>query len=209
MIQEDITKERILKVAEELFAEKGYDAVTVREITGKAKCNLSLVYYYFGSKKKLYLEVFKKKWVSRALAIQNSFFQALEAQKPSSLEEIIRILTTVFLEGKMESDNLAHHQLIAREFQKPTEALDIVFKEVMKPFFTKLQDLITPYLDPSLPKEKIIFSLYSIIGQIIHFAHSKNVIPKLLERPLDQTVKKMLIEHISHFSVYGITGPIK
>ena len=39
----DHTKERILDEAEALFAQKGYDAVSVREITGAANCNLAAV----------------------------------------------------------------------------------------------------------------------------------------------------------------------
>ncbi len=93
----DVTKERILAAAEALFAEKGYDAVTIREITAKARCNLSLVYYYFGGKKKLYIEMFRQRWITRAHAMQRTFFEAVEKRAPQSLEEIIELIITVFL----------------------------------------------------------------------------------------------------------------
>lgn len=47
------TKERILDVAEHLFAENGYDGVSVRKITREADTNQSSIYYHFGSKKAL------------------------------------------------------------------------------------------------------------------------------------------------------------
>jgi hypothetical protein len=47
----DNTKERLLAMAERLFAEKGYDGVSVREITHCAECNLAAINYYFGNKK--------------------------------------------------------------------------------------------------------------------------------------------------------------
>jgi AcrR family transcriptional regulator len=136
---EDFTKDRILIAAEHLFAEKGYDAVTIREITSKARCNLSLVYYYFGSKKKLYLEVFRERWAKRAKELHEAFFNAIEDCKPDTLNDILRILTMIYLERKMDTQHLqVHLQLISRELQKPTEALDFIFHDIIKPFFSKL-----------------------------------------------------------------------
>ena len=204
---ENITRERILIAAEKLFAAKGYDAVTIREVTSKARCNLSLVYYYFGSKKKLYLEVFRSRWVQRALELHRAFFGVIEKQKPQSLEEIIHILTEIYLERKMDAENIQIHlQLIARELQKPTEALDLVFHEVMKPFFSKLEELIRPFIDPRVSHDNVVLSLFSIFAQIIHFIHSRHVLPKIMERSFDATMKKLLVEHITNFSLYGMNA---
>lgn len=52
------TRARLLRVATKLFATKGYDRVSVRELAKAGKCNLSMISYYFGGKEKLYLEVF-------------------------------------------------------------------------------------------------------------------------------------------------------
>lgn len=43
----------ILEVAEQLFAEKGFEGTSVRDIAGKAGVNLAMISYYFGSKEKL------------------------------------------------------------------------------------------------------------------------------------------------------------
>jgi len=47
------TRERLLDVAERLFAEHGFDAVSLRAITTEAGANLAAVNYYFGSKEAL------------------------------------------------------------------------------------------------------------------------------------------------------------
>jgi len=47
------TRERLLDVAERLFAEHGFDAVSLRAITTDAGANLAAVNYYFGSKEAL------------------------------------------------------------------------------------------------------------------------------------------------------------
>lgn len=46
-------REHILNVAEELFAEKGFDGTSVRDIAQQAGVNLAMISYYFGSKEKL------------------------------------------------------------------------------------------------------------------------------------------------------------
>lgn len=44
---------QILEAAEQLFAEKGYEGTSVRDIAGHAGVNLAMISYYFGSKEKL------------------------------------------------------------------------------------------------------------------------------------------------------------
>ena len=46
-------REHILVKAEELFAEKGFDGTSVRDIAQQAGVNLAMISYYFGSKEKL------------------------------------------------------------------------------------------------------------------------------------------------------------
>lgn len=47
-------RERLLAVAKDLFARYGYDAVSVRDITSRAKANLGAITYHFGSKEALF-----------------------------------------------------------------------------------------------------------------------------------------------------------
>src|SRR5437868_9501368 len=57
---EDIgAKERLLEVAVVLFAEKGLEGTSVRDIAKAAGLNLSLVSYYFGGKEGLYKELIR------------------------------------------------------------------------------------------------------------------------------------------------------
>ena len=54
------TREHILKTALGLFAEKGYEETTLREIAGAAKVSLGLTYRYFSSKEKLVLALYEQ-----------------------------------------------------------------------------------------------------------------------------------------------------
>ncbi len=55
------SQDRLLHAAETLFADRGYEAVSVRDITGRAGSNLSSVRYYFGSKAGLFDAVLRRR----------------------------------------------------------------------------------------------------------------------------------------------------
>ncbi len=57
MKSSDATVDRLFLVARRLFAERGYAATSVRDITSRAKANLGAITYHFGSKEALYQQV--------------------------------------------------------------------------------------------------------------------------------------------------------
>jgi len=44
---------QIIEIAERLFAERGFDGTSVRDIAHEAEVNIAMISYYFGSKEKL------------------------------------------------------------------------------------------------------------------------------------------------------------
>ena len=55
----DITRERILKAAERLFADRGYEETSIRAIVTKARVNQAAINYHFKGKDGLYREVLR------------------------------------------------------------------------------------------------------------------------------------------------------
>ncbi|ASU77929.1 TetR/AcrR family transcriptional regulator [Actinopolyspora erythraea] len=51
------TRTALLRAAGELFAERGFDQTTVREVASRAEVNQALLFRYFGSKQELFAEV--------------------------------------------------------------------------------------------------------------------------------------------------------
>lgn len=51
------TKQKIIRVATRLFAQKGFEGVSIREISRKARVNLAAINYYFQTKEQLYMAV--------------------------------------------------------------------------------------------------------------------------------------------------------
>ena len=52
-------EEHIMMASEKLFAANGYNGTSVRDIAAKAKVNVSMISYYFGSKENLMEELFR------------------------------------------------------------------------------------------------------------------------------------------------------
>lgn len=77
-------RQRLLQAASELFAQKGYAATTVREIVALAGVTKPVVYYYFGSKEGLYLELMG--------STAQSFQRILEEPPPAGATARQRIL---------------------------------------------------------------------------------------------------------------------
>src|SRR5688572_7235307 len=71
----------ILRAADDEFSDRGYDAARVDRIAAAACLNKAMLYYHFGSKRNLYLEVLRdvfKAVAARARAIADGPGTALD-----------------------------------------------------------------------------------------------------------------------------------
>lgn len=73
----DDTKHRIIKVALELFAREGFDAISTRKIAQLARCNIASLNYHFGTKKKLYYECLWQMEPKDLEAVKNTLTRAV------------------------------------------------------------------------------------------------------------------------------------
>ena len=84
--------ERILDVAEELFARHGYDGVTMRQISTGAKVDVALANYHFGKKLDVFYAVFNRRadllGSTRRELLATS--QKQSGKVPQTLEQIIK-----------------------------------------------------------------------------------------------------------------------
>jgi AcrR family transcriptional regulator len=201
----DMTKERILNEAEALFAQKGFHAVSVREITKRARCNLAAVNYHFGNKQNLYLEVFRSRWVARAMRIRKFFEKSLAAHDAPSPTAVIQALAQAFLEGPLSDDERwRHHQLISRELAQPTQAFDVIASQVMQPFFKQLAGRLRPFMPEGTDEERLILNILSIFAMVLYFNFARAAITRITGHEYDQAYKARLIRHIIAFSLNGL-----
>lgn len=202
----DLTKERLLDEAEALFAQKGYDAVSVREITNAARCNLAAVNYHFGNKKNLYLEVFRARWIPRSRRLQESFKKSLKGAEAASPRAVARALAEAFLVGPMsDEERFRHHQLMVRELGQSTEALEVVADDVMRPFMKKLAEMLYPAMPEGLAKERVLLHVLSMFAMVLYFNFARAAVTRVTGREYTKAFKDRLVEHITEFSLTGLS----
>ncbi|MBW2683075.1 MAG: TetR/AcrR family transcriptional regulator [Deltaproteobacteria bacterium] len=100
-LQNPNSKERILRTAISLFARKGFAETGMRELASKAEVNLSMVNYFFGSKKGLLKEILDD-FFSGYLAIARE-----ELTDPEDLQSRLeRFITSAVNYFEAERDSL-------------------------------------------------------------------------------------------------------
>ena len=202
---EDLTKERILDTAEILFAQKGYQAVSVRQITSAAECNLAAVNYHFGNKENLYLEVFRSRWVPRAQCLQEGFRKYLASQESLSESAVVRALAKAFVDGPLSDDErLRHSQLMTREMTQPTKAFEHVAEQVIQPFFREVLERLSSVSSDKVGEEEMLLNIFSIFAMVLHFNFARVAVSRLTGRKYDPSFRAQLVEQITQFSLRGL-----
>ena len=200
----DSTRERLLDAAEELFSENGFTAVSVRAITSKAGCNLAAVNYHFGSKKELYLEVFRSRLGVRAERTR-LLLEELARQEQVTIDQVVRTLMAVFLENPFSNkERLRHTWLITRELIHPSEAFEVFAENTWKPMVTLAGDLLGRALGRPIDQKRLRLYVLSIIAQGTYFSSSRSILTRVFEMGADEDVIRMLVDHVTDFTLNGL-----
>ena len=204
-VNEADARERLLDEAEMLFAEKGFHAVSVREITKAAGCNLAAVNYHFGNKENLYLEVFRSRWLPRAKRIQERVRSALAHEMVPSPAGVVRALARGFLEGPLSDEERQRHtQLMTREITEPTGAFEFVAEEVMRPYLKEVAALLKGMLPADVTDETVLLHILSIFALVLHFNFGRTAVTRITGRAYDPEFRTQLVEHIVSFAMRGL-----
>jgi TetR/AcrR family transcriptional regulator, regulator of cefoperazone and chloramphenicol sensitivity len=196
-VDED-TRERLLNEGARLFAARGYARVTVRDICRAAHANVAAINYHFHGKRGLYHAVIQSA-IDRMRATTSTIIEAGRGQSPE------RQLTTfigTFLERVTAMRDNWIHQLIMRELNEPTDALDLVVKQVLEPRMKYLGGVIADMLDCPVADPRVRRSVTSVQMQCL--AAIDRRLP-LNSVPATPSAVAELADHIARFSIGGIT----
>ncbi len=198
----DEAKDRLIGAAGPLFAERGYEAATVREICKAAGVNLASVNYYFGDKQRLYVETVNA--AHRASTGQVAFSD-LEVARPP--EEALRHLIFLLAQHLLRSDAKPWQlRLIMREVMQPTEAGRAMVEQAFRPFFARLLQVIGELVPADTPLYRKEFMAFSIVGQCVYHRNARDVISQLTtpEHVRKYFTPESLAEHVYRFSLAGV-----
>jgi len=194
-----LTRERLVESAATLFAANGYAKVSVRDICASASANVAAINYHFGGKTGLYEQVLR-----RAITVMQATTQeAVEAGEGRHPREQLKAYLSVFMRRVFQGRDSWIHQMMMRELADPTEALDLVVEEVMKPRMQYLSRVIGALLDASPSETRVRLCAVSVQAQCLAvlrsgFSDRLDMI-KVDDRTLDDVV-----DHIARFSLGGI-----
>jgi len=160
-------KLRLVEAAEKLFAEKGFEAVSVRDITKEAGANVAAVNYHFGSRDGLVIAV-----ISRyIMPVNQERLVRLEQAERNGCEvrEIIAAFVKPIVEqvGKSELSEKLYCQLLGRIFSEQSVALpgelEYQTRNVVESFTKVLHKAL-----PAFPADEVLWRLHFIVGGLIH-----------------------------------------
>jgi TetR/AcrR family transcriptional regulator, regulator of cefoperazone and chloramphenicol sensitivity len=194
------TRERLLRSAAGVFAEKGYRKTTIAEICEAAEANIAAVNYHFGSKENLYVEAWR-----------HSLAQSLEAYPPDGgvspeapTEDRLRGRIRALVARAMD-DDCAEFEIMCREIVSPTGLLFKVAKEAIGPLREAFQQIIEELLGSAVPKHVAYLCALSVTAPCIHMVHRRRMIKFLGEENLaDVGHLDETLDHMVRFALGGI-----
>ncbi len=162
-------KEHILLISEKLFAEKGFDAVSTREIARMAHVNIAMIAYYFGSKEKLYEAVIDSRLISLEEYIPQLNILPNYAQK---LAFLIDVLVDKFIERKY-FQQIVFRELSTSERHHLTQKIRL---RLFSNFSYLLQTMAKGIDNKEFAKVNIPFTLFTIIGTLRMYISAEDVL---------------------------------
>lgn len=164
-------KMKLIEAAERLFADRGFEAVSVRDITSLAGANVAAVNYHFGSRDGLVAAVMTR----YVMPVNEERIARLEsaerrwAGKAVPLEEIVDAFSRPLVSRVLKSElsEKLFHKLLGRIFGEQSEMLppelEAQFQAVATVFMRALARAL-PWLTP----EEITWRIHFLAGSMIH-----------------------------------------
>lgn len=203
-VPDNETRSRVLKVAARLFAERGFNHVSIRDICEEAGTNVASVNYHFGDKLGLYRELIG----TVAEGMNNAKSSAFEAGAGQSPEKQLRAYIRGFLHQLLDSDAQEScwlEKLIARETTEPTPALDLIIEKGIKPAGERLNKLISEIVGLSAHDPRVLLGSSAIQGLCIWYRSSRTVAERMFPE-LQFTAERIdnLAEFVADFALAGL-----
>ncbi len=204
------TRTRIMDVAEGLFAERGYAATSLRDITGEADANLAAVNYHFQSKEGLLSAIFER-YVGPVNRERLETLDAIEARVgkgPADIEELLQaFLGPAFsrrrergvegarfmrLAGRMHSETDEHlRSILLNQFQEVGRRFGKAFRKAL----------------PHLDENEVHLRTHFLVGAMAHTLLWSENMPGPPFGRRKAIPPNEALESLVHFAAAGLGAP--
>jgi AcrR family transcriptional regulator len=200
----EITRERIMKAAERLFAERGYDATSIRAIVARARVNQAAINYHFAGKEGLYREVLREAFRGLTEHQLASAAQAGEMSREEALAGFIRRQ----LRPLLARDEASRHiRIFNWESVRPTPVFRKLISEEAAPFMGVATDLVRRFL-PDADHRTLVVAAIWLLGQCSIFVRNRE---QLAGPPVELTIEEASLEWlaqmITRWTIGGLGQP--
>lgn len=159
-------RQKLLDAALRLFANRGFDGASTRDIAELAGVNVSSIRYYFGDKLGLYQAVY-----TEALALEKSPYAERELTRPpASLHDSLAQFFQDFLDPLKQGEALRLVMKIHfREMIEPSGTWQNVMHDSIRNECERLQGIILQALHANQADTEIKRMAFSLLGMAVHF----------------------------------------
>ena len=193
------TRQKILSATGKVFAQGGYRAMTLRQVTREAKVNLAAVNYHFGSKLNLMRALLRDRFEPINQQRHLLLDQQIEAHAPDPVplsviyDTLFRPLFTDI--GSASDKHTSLIQIIGRALTEPAEFMRGLHKEffadISKRFMSEIH-LSCPELSPDQIQYRFFLSVSTMIGTVIEQVRLETISDgKLDGKNLDITLNEL------------------
>ena len=162
----DLTRERILAAAEQLFAKSGFDGVSMRDIGRAAEVPYALTTYHFESKLGLYRALFRRREdLLTTQRLQRLNNVQISGDRETDIHQIAAAIVEPLLEFRALPGGLDFSRLIAREICDPLESERGIVAEYLDPVaFAALR--LLEKVAPKVNYEQVCWAFYFASGAL-------------------------------------------
>jgi len=192
------SRDSILAAAGEIFAERGYEAATIKEITDHAGVNVASVNYYFRDKLGLYTEVLRLCVCNGRVVMPGDAPDSPEARLAAYIASFMKYLLVA---GKPSWSG----RLVIRELAAPTQAFSGIVEEIIKPNLQLLRGLVADVAGCALEEESLSMLTHGVHAQCVYWKTSRAIFPYLWPAlNFDEAQVGRIAAQIANFSIAGI-----
>jgi AcrR family transcriptional regulator len=187
---------QIMEAAEELFAEKGFDGTSVRDISDKAGVNLAMISYYFGSKEKLLESLFTYRAENSVLKVES----LLQDKASAPLQKVYHLID--YYIDKFQNQTCFHKIMSREQVHNYRSAVTDSIRQFKKRNQAMIQQLIQEGQKKGDFKKNIDVPIMmaTLVGTVSHVVTTQHYYKEMnnLEALSDEEFKKLIKKKLSH-----------
>ena len=193
-------KNKIIEAASELFATKGYQHTTIRDICQKAGVYQLSINYHFGSKENLFKEVLLKTYEDTEESILMEKIKDLPPEK--QLEEIIRTrLKSIFNKDKRGRI----YKIVAKELSNNYEFMVEIMSTTLLEYLSFIKNIFVKLSENKLNDFELNYCVYLLMSHISALSiHEKAVLALFKTKNPDNEQLEQFIQHVKKFILAGV-----